>query len=203
MNGRTVIRSMVLPNGIVVAMDDGLISWRPNQGRRANIKLQYPATVLLAAIGHSDQFDKIMVGDLCGNVTTLTLPRLELDKVSEINDCAIKSLCLFSKSSDKLVIGDANGTVWITGDDVPGNKIKLFEHNEKITSIRCEGDKIIVQTGWSKFYYDWEGNQTDFSDKNTLFEKKHNERSNRRSRLMQSKLQKNPHSAIMDLPVIG
>ena len=63
---------MVLPNGIVVAMDDGLISWRPNQGRRTNIKLQYPATVLLAAIGHSDQFDRIMVGDLCGNVSTLT-----------------------------------------------------------------------------------------------------------------------------------
>ena len=50
-------------------------------------------------------------------------------------------------------------------------KSNYSRHNEKITSIRCDGDKIIVQTGWSKFYYDWEGNQTDFSDKNTFFEK--------------------------------
>ena len=73
-----MIRSMVLPNGIVVAMDDGLISWRPNQGRRTNIKLQYPATVLLAAVGHSNQFDKIMVGDLCGNVSILTLSLIHI-----------------------------------------------------------------------------------------------------------------------------
>ena len=37
MTNGTVVRSMVLNDGYVIALDDGLISWRPSGGRRTNL----------------------------------------------------------------------------------------------------------------------------------------------------------------------
>ena len=50
MNNRVVIRSLVTPEGSLVAMDDGAIVWRPILGTKVQIKLEAIATVLLSLI---------------------------------------------------------------------------------------------------------------------------------------------------------
>ena len=78
MTNGTVVRSMVLPDGYIIALDDGMISWRPSSGRRTNYRLQYPAAVLLGMMGPTGSCESVVIGDTRGNVIRLSLPRLEL-----------------------------------------------------------------------------------------------------------------------------
>ena len=77
MNNRVVIRSLVTPEGCLVAMDDGAIVWRPTHGTRTQIKLDAIATVLLALKGPTGCYDITAIGDSNGGITLLSLPRLE------------------------------------------------------------------------------------------------------------------------------
>ena len=203
MSSGTVIRSMVLSDGYIIALDDGLISWRPNNGRRTNYRLQYPASVLLGIKGPSGSCESIVIGDTKGNVIRLSLPRLELLDAYETTAGLVRSLCRVSSSSDKLLVGNDSGHVWIIGRDVPDNCVLLFKHDECITSIRSSYDEIIVHSGWSKYSYDWEGVLLSNFNTNDVFEQKRIERSNRRAKLLQQKATNSPFGVMLDLPIIS
>ena len=96
MTNGTVVRSMVLPNGYIIALDDGMISWRPSSGRRTNYRLQYPAAVLLGMVGPTGSCESVVVGDTRGNVIRLSLPRLELLDACETSGSVIRSICRVS-----------------------------------------------------------------------------------------------------------
>ena len=171
MSTGTVVRSMVLSDGYVIALDDGLISWRPNNGRRTNHRLQYPASVLLGMKGPSGICESIVIGDTRGNVTRLSLPRLELLDVYETSSSLVRFYVGVS-TSDKLLVGNDSGHVWIVGRDVPDNCLLLFKHDECITSIRSSNDEIIVHSGWSKYNYDWKGVMVSNFSTSDIFEQK-------------------------------
>ena len=82
MHSRVVIRSLVLPDGYIAAMDDGMISWRPNVGIRRNIKLEFPISTILAVGGANGKCDSIWCGDTRGNISQLSLPMLSVLKNS-------------------------------------------------------------------------------------------------------------------------
>ena len=203
MSNGVVIRSMVLTDGYIVALDDGLISWRPSQGRRTNYRLQLPATVLLGITGPTGKCESVLIGDIKGNIIRLSLPKLDLLDEYVTCNSSIRSLCRTSLTSDKILVGNDNGEVWLIGNDVPGNSVRLFIHDDKITSIRLNNNEIIVQCGWSSFKYDWEGNLNAFTDKNELFNKKQKQRANRHKRLLAKKSCRHEHACLEILPLYG
>jgi len=199
----TVVRSMVLNDGYIIALDDGMISWRPNSGRRTNYRLQYPAAVLLGMKGPTNYCESVVIGDTKGNVIRLSLPKLELLDAYETSGTIIRSICRVSNSSDRLLVGDNSGNVWLIGRDVPDNLVLLFKHDECITSIRTQNDEITIQSGWSKYNYDWKGVIQSNYNKNDLFYQKKVERTNRRAMLLQKKGNNSALVAMLDLPMIS
>ena len=203
MSNGTVVRSMVLRDGYIIALDDGLISWRPNNGRRKNHRLQYPASVLLGMMGPSGKCESLVIGDTRGNVIRLSLPRLELLDVYETSAGQVRSLCRVSSTSDKLLVGNDLGHVWIVGRDVPDNCVLLFKHNECITSLRSSKDEIVLQSGWSKYSYDWEGVMLSNFSTSEIFEQKRIERTNRRAKLLKQKSRDSAFGGMLDMPIVS
>ena len=203
MSSGTVVRSMVLKDGYIIALDDGLISWRPNNGRRTNHRLQYPGSVLLGMKGPSGNCESLVIGDTRGNIIRLSLPRLELLDVYETSAGLVRSLCRVSSTSDKLLVGNDSGHVWIIGRDVPDNCVLLFKHDECITSIRSSNNEIIVHSGWSKYNYDWQGVMLSNFSTSDVFEQKRIERSNRRAKLLEQKARNSAFGAMLDMPIIS
>jgi len=203
MSNGTVVRSMVLSEGYIIALDDGIISWRPNRGRRTNHRLQFPASVLLGMKGPSGLCESVIVGDTRGNIIRLSLPKLELLDAFETSGRVIKSLCRVSSTSDRILVGSECGHVWLVGRDVPNNCVMMFKHDECITSIRSNNNEIIVHSGWSKYNYDWEGVMISNFSRNEIFEQKRRERSNRRAKLLEKKAQNSAFGAMLDMPIIS
>ncbi|MDA8545756.1 hypothetical protein N9K60_03090 [Candidatus Poseidoniales archaeon] len=203
MSSGIVVRSMILSAGYVVALDDGMISWRPNFGRRTNYRMQYPASVLLGMKGPTGNCESIVIGDVRGNVIRLSLPRLELLDAYETSIAVVRSLCRVSSTSDKILVGNETGDVWLVGRDVPDECVMLFNHEDSITSIRTIDNQIIIQSGWSKFNYDWEGLILSNTNKNDIFDDKIQQRTNRRSRLLEMKSERYTHGNILDMPIIS
>ena len=203
MSSGIVVRSMILSAGYVVALDDGMISWRPNFGRRTNYRMQYPASVLLGMKGPIGDCESIVIGDVKGNVIRLSLPRLELLDAYETSTTVVRSLCRVSSTSDKILVGNETGDIWLVGRDVPNEVVMLFKHEDSITSIRTIDNQIIIQSGWSKFTYDWEGLIISNTNKNDIFDDKIKQRSNRRSRLLEMKSERYTHGNILDMPIIS
>tara|TARA_B110000003_G_C16620474_1_gene522947 strand:- start:841 stop:1458 length:618 start_codon:yes stop_codon:yes gene_type:complete len=205
MNNRVVIRSLVLPEGYIAAMDDGMISWRPSEGTRRNIRLQYPATTLLAVGGPSGKCESVWCGDTQGNIVHISIPMLDiLDKYC-LNSASIRAICAVSTTSDKVIVGTSSGDIWTLGKEVPGNKILLFSLEKAVTSIRCNESNIIIQSGWSRYVFDWTGNEIEHHDQNKIFNKKQTKRDNRRARLLKVQHEKGgiPEARLLDMPLIA
>jgi len=79
----------------------------------------------------------------------------------------------------------------------------LFKHEDSITSIRTIDNQIIIQSGWSKFNYDWEGLILSNTNKNDIFDNKTLQRTNRRSRLLEMKSERYAHGNMLDMPIIS
>ena len=70
---RTVIRSMLTADGVVVvAMDDAAIVWKPRDGKQKRVRLNAKASVLLGLIGPMGVVDKIVVGDDYGGINFIS-----------------------------------------------------------------------------------------------------------------------------------
>ena len=98
MNNRVVVRSLVTPEGCLVAMDDGMIQWRPNDGTNKRAKLDAIATVMLVLKGPSSRIETAVVGDSNGGVTLLSLPNLELVDKFTTEGGIVRSMCTVSAS---------------------------------------------------------------------------------------------------------
>ena len=154
-------------------------------------------------VGPTGSCESVVIGDTRGNVIRLSLPRLELLDACETSGSVIRSICRVSNSSDRLLVGDDSGHVWLIGRDVPDNFLLLFKHDECITSIRTQDNEITIQSGWSKYHYDWEGVMKSNYDRNELFYQKKIERTNRRARLLERKGNNSALVAMLDLPMIS
>ena len=205
MNNRVVIRSLVLPEGYIAAMDDGMASWRQNEGTRRNIRLQYPVTTLLAVGGPSGKCESVWCGDTQGNIVHISIPMLEILNKYCLNSSSIRAICAVSTTSDKVIVGTSSGDIWTLGKEVPGNQILLFSLEKAVTSIRCNQNNIIIQSGWSRYVFDWTGNEIEHHDQNKIFNKKQTKRDNRRARLLKVQHEKGviPEARLLDMPLIA
>jgi hypothetical protein len=205
MNNRVVVRSLVTPEGNLVAMDDGTIVWRPLNGLRRQIKIEAIATVLLAMKGPNKRYEMVGIGDSNGGVTLLSLPMLEVVERFSVQGGIVRSLCVVSTSVNKFLASTQDGAVWLLGPDVPSRTVRLFSHNGPITSLRLEEELIHIQSGWNRRTYDWTGETRSEFNHAQEFELKAEKRANRRARILESQQRssENIQPLMLDLPALA
>ncbi len=205
MNNRVVVRSLVTPEGCLVAMDDGMIQWRPTHGTNRRAKLDAIATVMLVLKGPSSRIETAVIGDSNGGVTLLSLPNLDLVDKFSIEGGIVRSMCTVSASETSFLAATQGGQVWMVGAHVPNRRIKLFTHDGPITSMRLHQHTIHIQSGWHRANYSMDGNQTTRFDGMKPFEEKAQRRANRRAKIMESEQRRSnqPQPLMLDLPAVA
>ena len=78
---------MLTADGVVVAMDDAAIVWKPRDGKQRRVRLEARASVLLGLVGPLGSVDKIVVGDVYGGINFISLSTMEVvDRYVTTND---------------------------------------------------------------------------------------------------------------------
>ena len=73
-----VVRSIVMPNGIVTAHADRNLIFKPVNGRERIAKLPRRVTVMMGCLGPQGVVFRLLVGDASGAVHLLSLPEMKL-----------------------------------------------------------------------------------------------------------------------------
>lgn len=151
-NNRTTVRSLVTTQGTFLAMSDGMVVWEATATRRT-LHLRTAATALLGVKEDNQSLSKLFVGDRLGQLHVIQLPTFVLEYTSTVSDAAIRAMCIDEDGT--LVVADAKGNIWTVGSN--GDSQLMFETNRSISSIRIEGQKIRIQSGWEQCVYNLDG----------------------------------------------
>jgi hypothetical protein len=205
MNNRVVVRSLVTPDGCLVAMDDGLVQWRPHNGTNRRIKLDAIATVMLVVKGPTNRIETAIIGDAQGGVTFLTLPLLDLVDKFTVEGGVVRSMCSAAPSETSFLVATQAGQVWMVGPNVPGRGVKLFTYDGPVSSLRLHNSIIHIQSGWHRATYSMDGSQTMNIDGTQPFTHKAQQRANRRAKILESQQRSGdaPQPLMLDLPVVA
>jgi hypothetical protein len=153
-----VIRSVVLPDGIVTAHSDRTLMFRPNRGLEQKVSLPAVGTALLACRGPQDRCWRIVVGNKSGSVQTYSLPRLEFVSSSLLGDSQITALSLHDPDRhERILAGMKNGEVHAIGENLPGGKLLLFSIEQEVGLIRSTDEIITIHSGWKREVRHWDG----------------------------------------------
>jgi len=164
MKNRMIVRSLTTAEGTLVAMDDGLIAWKPKNGRAQRIRLEAIATVLLVVRGPMDTIDTAIVGNARGEVLVFTLPRLEMISKYELKGGCIRALSLIDQGSLNLLAGTQNGSVWSLDDRKSERQKVLFTINGPVSSLHLENGMVHVRSGWIHHMHAWDGSHSSEDD---------------------------------------
>lgn len=205
MNNRVVVRSLVTPVGCLVAMDDGLIQWRPHVGINKRTKLDAIATVMVVLRGPSMSIETAVIGDANGGVTLISIPSMDVIDKFSVEGGVVRSMCTVSSSESSFLVATQSGQVWMVGGHVPGRRVHLFTHDGPITSMRLEEHIIHIQSGWTRATYGMDGSQTDSIDGKKPFHEKARQRANRRAKIMGNEQERSelPQPLMLDLPIVA
>ena len=99
MNQRTIVRSLITTDGTLVAMNDGMLAWKPLDGRPTRTVVEGLPTVLLALRGPMGPVDAAVVGTATGDVHVLTLPRLESVATFQLKSGSVRAITLVEELS--------------------------------------------------------------------------------------------------------
>ena len=149
MNNRVVVRSLVTPVGCLVAMDDGLIQWRPHVGINKRTKLDAIATVMVVLRGPSMSIETAVIGDANGGVTLISIPSMDVIDKFSVEGGVVRSMCTVSSSESSFLVATQSGQVWMVGEHVPGRRVHLFTHDGPITSMPVSYTHLTLPTIYS------------------------------------------------------
>jgi len=156
----TVIRSMLTANGVVVAMDDAAIIWKPKDGKQKRVKLEARASVLLGLIGPLGSVDKIVVGDVYGGINLISIPTMQVVDRYVVGNSKVRSLCASSISGESILVGCENGSVFMVGQNVPNRVLGLFDLDGPASALKIIGQDLHIQQGWEKRIVAWDGKKS-------------------------------------------
>ena len=145
-------------------MSDGLIVWETPTARKT-LHLRTSATAILGVKEDDVALSKLYVGDKLGQLHIVQLPEFSLTATLTVSHVPLRAMCMNDQS--ELLIADAEGRVWNLTKD--GTSELLFETNRSISSIRSEGTKIRVQSGWEQCVYHRSGSLSNLEDASTAF----------------------------------
>ena len=157
---RAVIRSLVTQYGTLVALDDASIIWKQKGERERRLKIAAQASVLLGLIGPNGKIDRVVVGDDYGGVSFISIPEMDLIDRYVVGMSKIRSLCCSSISGESILVGCEDGKVHMVGQNVPDNKVTLFELDGPASALKVEGTNLHIHQGWNRKVVDWLGEKT-------------------------------------------
>ena len=169
MNQRTIVRSLTTRDGTLVAMNDGVIGWKPAEGRPTRTKLEGLPTVLLALRGPMGPMDTAVIGTACGDVHVFTLPRLEEVARFTLASGSIRALCLVSEGSMQFLAGTQHGAVWSLDDRKSDRCQLVFSIDGPISSLHLEGETLHVRSGWVHHVRSWDGREHNITNTSEAF----------------------------------
>jgi len=144
---RCITRSMILPEGFVVATDDGHIIWNPKQQKQKRVKISSIATVLHAVRDKSGKLELIVVGDSNGGIHIIGISSMSI-KCSFNTNSAVRSLCASSMHDKCVIVGCENGSIHMVGESLPAGIIHLVELENPASALRLEGRMLKIIHGW-------------------------------------------------------
>jgi hypothetical protein len=159
MKNRMIVRSLTTDEGTLVAMDDGLLAWKPKNGRAQRIALDSIPTVLLVIRGPMNCVDTAVIGNARGEVIILTLPRLEIISKFVLNGGCIRALSIIEPGNLSLLAGTQNGEVWLLDERTSSRQEQLFSITGPVSSLHLEQGIVHVRSGWIHHMHAWDGSQ--------------------------------------------
>ena len=157
MNERIIVRSLTTTDGTLVAMNDGLLAWKPTGGRPTRTRMEGLPTVLLGLRGPMGCVDAVAVGSADGNVFILTLPRLETVARFSLGAGSIRAITLVSEGKMRFLAGTQNGHVFLLDDETRERSLLLFSIEGPVSSLHLEEDTVHVRSGWIHHIRTWDG----------------------------------------------
>jgi len=157
---RTVVRSMVTPDGSIVAMDDATIVWKPKGDRQKRVRIEAQASVLLGLIGPRGVVDRVVVGDEYGGVNLISLANMDVLERFVVGNSMVRSLCSSSISGESILVGCEDGSVYMVGQNVPNRVVSLFELDGPASALRIIGQDLHIQQGWERKIVSWTGQKS-------------------------------------------
>ena len=109
MNQRTIVRSLTTTDGTLVAMNDGMLAWKPLDGRPTRTVVEGLPTVLLALRGPMGPVDATVVGTATGDVHVLTLPRLESVATFQLKSGSVRAITLVEEGASTSLLAPNTG----------------------------------------------------------------------------------------------
>ena len=153
-----VVRSIVMPNGIVTAHADRTLLFKPLRGREQKIRMAAQATVMLACYGPQKFVFRLLVGDAKGSVHLVSLPELNLIESHELGKTPVTALALHEPGGRKRVIaGLQDGGIYALGEGVPSGSLKLFSLDGSVGLIHSTDEILTVYSGWTREVRHWNG----------------------------------------------
>ena len=153
-----VVRSIVMPNGIVTAHADRKIIFKPVNGRERIAKLPRRVTVMMGCPGPQGVIFRLLVGDASGAVHLISLPELQLIQSTRLSMSPVTALALHEPSGKKMVIaGLDNGEIHAISDDLPDRSLKLFKLESSIGLICSTEEILTIHSGWTRDVRHWNG----------------------------------------------
>ena len=165
MHQRIIVRSLTTKDGTLVAMNDGTLAWKPNDGRPSRTVLQGLPTVLLALRGPMGPVDAVAVGTADGDVVVLTIPRFETVAKFSLKSGSVRAITLLNEGSFHFLVGTQHGAVWSLCDGRQNRSEHLFSIDSPVSSLHLEGENVHIRSGWIHHVRTWDG--TSHEVKNT------------------------------------
>lgn len=157
MNQRTIVRSLTTSDGLLLAMNDSTLVWKPGDARATKCGLDGFPTVLLALRGSMGNIDTAVVGTAEGDVLVFTVPRLELICKFRLQSGSIRAITLKDEGHLNFLVGTQHGAIWtLTDNDVERTRL-LCSIESPVTSLHLEGSNLHIRSGWIHHEFSWDG----------------------------------------------
>ena len=151
---------MLTADGVVVAMDDAAIVWKPRDGKQKRVRLEARASVLLGLVGPLGVVDKIVVGDVYGGINFISLSSMKVIDRYVVGGSKVRSLCASSMSGESILVGCENGGIFMVGSNVPNRVLNLFDLDGPASALKIVGQDLHIQQGWEKKIVAWNGQKS-------------------------------------------
>tara|TARA_A100001037_G_scaffold278928_1_gene280260 strand:- start:1944 stop:2513 length:570 start_codon:yes stop_codon:yes gene_type:complete len=153
-----IVRSIVMPNGIVTAHADRKIIFKPVNGIERIAKLPRRVTVMMACKGTEGMVFRLLVGDAGGSVHILSLPELKFIQSTHLSHNSVTALALHEPIGKKMVVaGLENGEIHAIGDNLTNGSLELFKLENSIGLICSNEEILIIHSGWVREVRHWNG----------------------------------------------
>ena len=153
-----VVRSIVMPNGIVTAHADSRLISKPVNGGEKVVKLPRRVTVMMGFQDSEGNISRLIVGDHSGAVRTISYPEMKLEQSFQLTGSRVTALSVHEASGKKMVIaGLDNGEIHAIDESLPKGSIKLLKLDGSIGLINSNEEILTIHSGWVRDVRQWDG----------------------------------------------